>query len=201
MLGGRGRCANARVRVASDVAPVRADGSFPREVDSIALGNTLTSVLEERPQHAVVVHDESLRDGEQTVGVAFSPETKLDIARRLFAAGVRHMSLGFPAVSEEERETIRAIVSVAPDTGGLSCLARAIRGDIEAAVGCGIPTVALFIPTSDPHLERKLRISEEEALRRTRDSIQLAASFGVRVRFALEDASRTPLERIADVYG
>ena len=146
--------------------------------------------------HDIVLHDESLRDGEQTCGLVFSAETKIDLARRLQRAGVKYMSLGFPAVSEADREAIRVIVREADDTSGFSCLARSRKEDIEAVVACEIPEVALFIPISDIHLRHKIRMTEDAAYDQMVSQIELARSFGLRVRFAFEDASRTPLERL-----
>ena len=86
--------------------------TLKRIEDSIALGNIIVQEFEKVPDHEVDIHDDSLRDGEQTVGVAFSPERKLEFAKRLVDVGFRHISIGFPAVSEKEREICRAIVGL-----------------------------------------------------------------------------------------
>lgn len=169
--------------------------ALPRNVDSVGLGNLLVNEFDNRIDGPVDLHDETLRDGEQTVGVAFDPEQKLEIAKRLLDAGVTYLTAGFPAVSEREREAVRAIVALGK-TEGLSCLSRSKKSDIEAVVACGVPTVALFIPISDPHLEHKLRLSEDQAFDRMVDQIQIAKAAGLQVRFAFEDMSRTPLPRI-----
>jgi isopropylmalate/homocitrate/citramalate synthase len=173
---------------------------FPRTVDSIAAGNTLISHFEKPISHRIDVHDDSLRDGEQTVGVAFSVERKIEIARGLLDAGIRYLSLGYPAVSEAEREAIRAVAQVG-DAAGFSCLSRATRQDIEAVVSCLIPNVALFIGVSNVHLIHKLRITEEQAYDRMREQIALALSYGLTPRFVLEDATRAPLERLKRFAG
>lgn len=171
-----------------------------RSVDSIAAGNTLVDHYEEPIRHPIDVHDDSLRDGEQTVGVAFSPERKIEIARGLLDAGIRYMSLGYPAVSEAEREAIRAVAQVG-DAAHFSCLSRATREDIEAVVACGIPNVALFIGVSDVHLVHRLRITVDQAYARMREQLALARSYGLNARFVLEDATRTPPERLKRFAG
>ena len=60
----------------------------------------------------VVIYDSTLRDGEQTPGIAFSPEQKLAIARRLDEMRVPEIEAGFPAVSENELKSVKAISSL-----------------------------------------------------------------------------------------
>lgn len=171
------------------------DTALPRSVDSAQAGNTLVRHFEQPIAHRLDLHDESLRDGEQTVGLAFPLERRIEIVQGLLGAGVRHMSLGYPAVSEPERDAIRALAKLG-DPAGFSCLSRATREDIRAVVDCQIPNVALFIAISEVHLTHKLRLSQEQAHAQMVDQIRLARSYGLNVRFALEDATRAPLERI-----
>ena len=43
--------------------------------------------------------DSTLREGEQTPGVVFTPDQRVEIARKLSDAGIRMIEVGHPAVS------------------------------------------------------------------------------------------------------
>jgi 2-isopropylmalate synthase len=63
----------------------------------------------------VTVFDTTLRDGEQTPGIAFTVEQKIEIARQLSQIGVHAIEAGFPASSKAEKETVTAIKSLGLD--------------------------------------------------------------------------------------
>ncbi len=62
------------------------------------------------PEGKIRVYDDTLRDGEQMPGVAITPKDKYELARMLSDIGVHVMDVGFPAVSESERETLRLVL-------------------------------------------------------------------------------------------
>ena len=59
------------------------------------------------PRKTIRFYDTTLRDGEQTVGVVFSAQQKLAIARKLDGLGVSRIEAGFPRVSPEDAEAIQ----------------------------------------------------------------------------------------------
>lgn len=147
----------------------------------------------------VEICDVTLRDGEQTPGVSFNCEEKKEIARILDAVGVEVIEAGFPAVSANEKKTVREICDMGLDAR-ICALARADRHDIDAAVDCGVDMIGVFAATSDLHIRTKYRKSRDEVLAETCSMIEYAHDQGVTVRFGAEDASRTALPDLIGAY-
>ena len=91
---------------------------------------------------SVVLHDVTLRDGEQTVGVAFSPEERVEIALALDELQVPRIEVGLPPVSEEVREGMRRIVARGLNAR-LYGFARTLKADVDMVVDCGLSRVVL----------------------------------------------------------
>ncbi|HZD06416.1 MAG TPA: 2-isopropylmalate synthase, partial [Longimicrobiales bacterium] len=103
---------------------------------------------------------------------------------------------GFPVSSDHELEAVAA-VAAAVEKPVVAALARAADGDVdraaEAVAAAARPRVHTFLATSDLHLERKLGIDREEALRRIDRAVTRARRHTDDVEFSAEDATRTDL--------
>ncbi|MEM4462298.1 MAG: 2-isopropylmalate synthase, partial [Candidatus Bathyarchaeia archaeon] len=126
----------------------------------------------------VLIFDTTLRDGEQTPGVALTPDDKLTIAKQLDRLGVDIIEAGFPITSKGEIEAIKRIAAEGL-SAKLCVLARCSREDIDAALNCDVDYIHLFIATSDLHLKYKLKLTREEALNKAIESIEYAKSHGL----------------------
>lgn len=147
----------------------------------------------------VRVLDTTLRDGEQTPGVSLTPEEKLRIALKIDALGADIIEAGSAITSEGEREGIRKITAE-----GLSAeicsFARAVREDIDAAISCDVDSVHLVVPTSDLHLEHKLRKTREEVLEQAVDCTEYAVDHGILVELSAEDSTRSDMDFLRTIF-
>lgn len=151
------------------------------------------------------VFDTTLRDGEQTPGVSLTPEEKVEIAVALDELGVDVIEAGFPITSSGEAQSVREITRAIGEIEGsvraeVCALARSSTKDIDIAVDAGVDSVHIFIATSPLHREYKLKMSREEVLERAANSVEYAKSRGVRVEFSAEDATRTEVDFLIQVF-
>jgi isopropylmalate/homocitrate/citramalate synthase len=150
------------------------------------------------PRQIIRFYDTTLRDGEQTVGVVFSPQQKLELARKLDELGVSRIEAGFPRVSAEDVEAIQLMqkANLKAELWGFS---RAVRGDVEELVRLGLSASVIEAPTSDIKL-KAYGMSRDDVLKRATDAISFAKQSGISVAFFAVDGTRTELEFLKRIY-
>lgn len=160
--------------------------------------NTLMQYIKSKPKD-IEICDVTLRDGEQTPGVAFTTEEKIAIAEKLDSIGVEVIEAGFPVVSPAEEATVREIAHLGLNAR-ICCLARSVAKDVDVALRCDVDLVSIFIATSDLHLKYKYHKTFEEATSCALDVLDYAKDHGLTVRFAVEDATRTDINVLKSIF-
>ncbi len=144
-------------------------------------------------------YDTTLRDGEQSVGVCFTPDDKFDIACKLSEMGVSRIESGFPRVSPEDTEAVRRILAANLDAQ-IWGFARCVQGDLDAHVELGTEYILMEVSTSDVKMEA-YGFTRESVLEKVGNSVKYALDKGIkRVNFFAVDATRSDLDFLRQVY-
>ena len=146
----------------------------------------------------VLINDTTLRDGEQSPGVAFQASEKIAIAEALYAAGIEALEVGTPAMGEEECARIRLVRRQLPGAT-LMTWCRMQAGEIRQSAELGMDWVDISIPASDKLRQYKLRESLPLLLERLAALIHLAHTLGLKVCIGCEDASRASDATLQDI--
>src|SRR5215472_9894238 len=144
----------------------------------------------------------TLRDGEQTPGINYFAEEKLEIARALADMGFDTLDCGFAISGEPEFEAIRLIARTVTNAE-ICSIARCYSQDIdrawEAVKDAAQSSIHPFISTSPLHREAKLGKSRAEVLELARAAVARGRQYTPNVDFALEDTTRTEHDFILEV--
>lgn len=146
-------------------------------------------VVDKLKNREIKIVDTTLRDGEQTAGVVFANNEKITIAQMLSDLGVDQLEVGIPAMGGDEKDAIKKICKRNLKSS-IMAWNRAVIGDIEQSIDCGVDAVAISISVSDIHIQNKLRTSREWVIENMVKSVEYAKKNGLYVSINGEDASR-----------
>ncbi len=142
----------------------------------------------------LIIFDTTLRDGEQSPGASMTREEKVRIARQLERMRVDVIEAGFPAASNGDFESVKAVADAIKDST-VCGLARALERDIdragEALKGAKSGRIHTFIATSPIHMEKKLRMSPDQVVEQAVKAVKWARKWTDNVEFSPEDAGRS----------
>ena len=147
----------------------------------------------------IYIFDTTLRDGEQTPGVALTVDEKIQVATKLNNLGVDKIEVGFPASSKGEIESAKQIKSLGLKST-LVGLSRSLRKDVDAVLNSDLEYIHTFIGTSTLHRDYKLKMSKEKIIETAVDAIEYAKDHGLTVEFSAEDATRTERNFLFEVF-
>ncbi|MBU6460904.1 MAG: 2-isopropylmalate synthase [Proteobacteria bacterium] len=145
----------------------------------------------------LIIFDTTLRDGEQSPGASMTREEKIRIARQLEKLKVDIIEAGFPAASNGDFESVKAVASVIKDST-VCGLARALEKDIERAGEAIRPAASgrihTFIATSPIHMKMKLRMEPEQVIEQAVQAVRWASRYTDNIEFSPEDAGRSDID-------
>ena len=155
------------------------------------------------PKRKITILDTTLRDGEQSPGIALSPDEKVEIAHALDALGVDVIEAGFAVSSPGDFEGVRA-VAAAVSRPTVASLSRTRPEDLDAAVEALADAhcrtrVHIVLATSPIHMEFKLGLEPEEVVEQAHSSVSYVLGRVDEVEFACEDATRSDPAFVAEV--
>jgi D-citramalate synthase len=142
----------------------------------------------------IEVMDTTLRDGEQTPGVNYTPDEKLVIAEALLKAGIDAVEAGSAGISEGEARALREITAWAQAHGMAEKIE--VLGFVDGTksvdwiVQNGGQVLNLLTKGSEHHCRTQLKKSREEHLRDIERTVEYADQKGVQVNVYLEDWSQ-----------
>jgi 2-isopropylmalate synthase len=148
----------------------------------------------------IVVLDTTLRDGEQSPGVSFSLNEKVEIARMLEKLRVDVIEAGFAATSEGEFASITAVARAIKDCT-ICSLSRAVERDIdltaESIRHAASGRIHIVLSTSPIHMKHKLCMEPDQVLEQGVRAVKYARRYSDGIEFSCEDASRSDPEFLA----
>jgi homocitrate synthase NifV len=145
----------------------------------------------------VLVEDTTLREGEQSPGVAFSTDEKIEIVRLLHELGIRAVEVGTPAMGGPEADAIKRLVAAGLPIR-LIGWNRGRKSDLDASFECGVDSVHIGLPASDHHLERKFHKSREWVVETMQELVAYAKTQRAWVSVSAEDVGRADAEFLVE---
>ena len=151
----------------------------------------------------IKIFDTTMRDGEQTPGIALGTPEKIEIAHALARLKVDIIEAGFPITSKGDYDAVKNISELVK--GPTICaLARTSQEDIECArealKAAESSRIHIFIAASDIHLEYKLKMTREQVLDSAQKAVALARKYSGEVEFSAEDATRSDWDFLCQIY-
>ncbi len=186
--------------MAHDVARLKGRENFENGKWWVSPLNYEPEVIKDFRNRKVQIHDATLRDGEQTVGVAFSPEERVAIAEQLSGIGIHRIEIGMPPASPEILEGMKRIVKRNLKSEPVAFV-RTIKKDIDMALEAGVKTAILEHIMNPYATESAYKLAKEEVVDRLISTVNYSNEKGLKTIFMGWDLTRgDDWDFVKDVY-
>jgi isopropylmalate/homocitrate/citramalate synthase len=150
----------------------------------------------------IVLIDGTLREGEQSAGVFFTPGEKIKLIRLMDKAGINIADCGMPAVSKDEFKTIKKLAALDGISIRIGASVRCIMPEIKLFSGTGASDCFIIVPVSDIHIKEKFKMRRGEYIQYVKSCVEYAGELKIPgIHLALEDMSRTDEEFYLELIG
>jgi isopropylmalate/homocitrate/citramalate synthase len=166
----------------------------------IANYNRLRKNLPPKLPERVFIRDETFREGIKAPTVFLTYVEQVKLAKMMDETGVSIINVGFPALSEDDKHNVKRIVNETFEKATLTASAQATKSSVDACLECGIKEITIETPFNELNLQYRLKMTKEQTLQKTVESIEYARKHGTTVDFLLTDGSRTPLDDILQIF-
>ena len=150
-------------------------------------------------QDQVLVHDVSLRDGEQTPGVAYTTQDRLELARVLSELGVDRIEFGMPIASKDSYAAFEEVLKMNLQAEIVS-FCRAHPDDLDLTIKLGCKTAIIEHIVNPYMLKHVYDLDHQATVDRCAGALKLAKENGIKASFMGWDASRTILDYLKRLY-
>ena len=166
----------------------------------IANYNRLRKNLPPKLPKKVFIWDETFREGLKAPIVFLTYVEQVKLAKLMDDTGISIINVGFPALSEADKNNVKRIVNETFKNSTLTASAQATKESVDACLDCRIKDITIGTPFNGLNLKYRLKTTKQQALKQIVESIEHAQKNGATVNFTLMDAARTPLEDILQVF-
>jgi methanogen homocitrate synthase len=147
----------------------------------------------------VLIHDVTLRDGEQTPGVVFKLDERIKIAQILSELGVDRIEFGMPLVSKDIYEAFKVVLTMNLKAEIVAFL-RAHKDDLKSAISLGVKSVIIEHVTNPYLCKYVYKLDHAGTVNRIVDAFKIAKDNGLKAYFMGWDASRAGLPYLKRLY-
>jgi isopropylmalate/homocitrate/citramalate synthase len=147
----------------------------------------------------VVIHDVTLRDGEQTPSVAWKEDERTRIALALNEIGIDRIEIGMPIISKSISRVAKKLVKMKLRSK-IVPMARLTKKDIDLCIDTGAKDIIIEQTVNPYILKHVFTINPDQFLKKVVELVSYSKKSGLYTTFMGWDVFRNPLDYINRIY-